>query len=823
MVVIKLDMNQKNQYIEQYIKNIAVQVNSQYGKELIDEDKISRAFALFKDSQDDLETEIIPEITRLVQEGIANAIKNDNYKQYILIKRVADSIGNITEDEIKKFMVKNFDSIKNDDSEMITNLVITEFSSKRKNDIEIDHNIPLLIQTILNSEDTKILLSDILSNTSTIGEHNNYVVDGTLLAHNITRNDYTIEFISKYLIIHQQAFDLPLLYQSIREANICEMDENQLEQFYSNLLISSIAKRFSIENIDSIESKKQIYDFVYQNYIENGYCFQGLNGKYKESTIQNGLSSKYSRQNTSTLEEIDKIFEKHGLDKIFYSKLSETKLAPYFYMTDSMSIAYHYSYHNPEWFSYFVASGNDMPDSEYDKTAYYRKDYVACKNNLTKLCKQYNLSKEETQFVIDNYDNFWNDIVSEKDYGSVAFVHRKLINRNNVNFNINELEQQNITEIVSKLLKSNYTIDVQFIDIPPEHIDVIDVPLLTSFYDKSKIDSSSKRKYIKLENGEKYYYDILIHADAVGFDCISIINDEHSTMETKNSAYNIPIDIIKCSKDLNKDSILENGNTSFQNLEMMIAVNGVANSEVGKKIIEKARSDYSPEYMKNYYYHLSQMFCDIASDNNYSIQDRASVLIRMAKDIYPKAYLMEKTGKYPQFINEDKKVNSYLDYQQRLMLKDIEKMRNGENGNVEIIERFTSVFKDKLEGKIDKNFTPEFENQIFKMRDNISSRIEKQPKSIQQTPQESRKQKSFAQRSQSEIQVHNQIKEKNQAIKQQKEQQRQMNKPKVKTLTQSPNASSTGSKGFANVIILSLIVIFGCGALFMVMYMLIKG
>ena len=51
-----------------------------------------------------------------------------------------------------------------------------------------------------------------------------------------------------------------------------------------------------------------------------------------------------------------------------------------------------------------------------------------------------------------------------------------------------------------------------------------------------------------------------------------------------------------------------------------------------------------------------------------------------------------------------------------------------------------------------------------------------------------------------------------------------MNKPKVKTLTQSSsNGSSTGSKGLANVITLSLIVSFVCGALFMIVYMFIKG
>lgn len=85
--------------------------------------------------------------------------------------------------------------------------------------------------------------------------------------------------------------------------------------------------------------------------------------------------------------------------------------------------------------------------------------------------------------------------------------------------------------------------------------------------------------------------------------------------------------------------------------------------------------------------------------------------------------------------------------------------------------------------------------------------------------------KSFNQRSQSEIQVHEQIKQKNQAIKQQKAQQHQLNKPKVKTLTQSSsnNGGSSSNKGFTNVVILSLIVSFVCGALFMIVYMLIKG
>ena len=91
---------------------------------------------------------------------------------------------------------------------------------------------------------------------------------------------------------------------------------------------------------------------------------------------------------------------------------------------------------------------------------------------------------------------------------------------------------------------------------------------------------------------------------------------------------------------------------------------------------------------------------------------------------------------------------------------------------------------------------------------------------VNDTPKKS---ESFSQRSKSEIQVHQQIKEKNQAIKQQKAQKQQLNKPKVKTLS-APSSQGNGSssnKGYTNIILLSLIVSFVCGALFMVVYMII--
>lgn len=90
---------------------------------------------------------------------------------------------------------------------------------------------------------------------------------------------------------------------------------------------------------------------------------------------------------------------------------------------------------------------------------------------------------------------------------------------------------------------------------------------------------------------------------------------------------------------------------------------------------------------------------------------------------------------------------------------------------------------------------------------------------ISTTAQETKK--SFDQRNESEIQIANQIKQKNMAIKQQKEQQRKLEKPKVKTLTK-PTTGSSPSSGFVDTLILTLITGFVAGAIFMIVYSILK-
>ena len=105
----------------------------------------------------------------------------------------------------------------------------------------------------------------------------------------------------------------------------------------------------------------------------------------------------------------------------------------------------------------------------------------------------------------------------------------------------------------------------------------------------------------------------------------------------------------------------------------------------------------------------------------------------------------------------------------------------------------------------------------------IENDKKKDKNEMQAQPQQTNKQESFAHRSQSEIKIAQQIKQKNIIIKQQKEQQKSMEKLKAKILTKSSksgNASSSG--GFANILTLTLITGFIAGAIFMIVYNILK-
>src|SRR5574344_158459 len=122
-----MTMEEKNQYIEQYINNISLQVNNQYGKELIDKDKIDRALTIFKDSSDDLETEIIPKINQLAQQIIDTFIEFQRQLEEIMRKRQEEQLSELATLELNTEKDGIYLS-----QQQVDLLMITELKSKEE-------------------------------------------------------------------------------------------------------------------------------------------------------------------------------------------------------------------------------------------------------------------------------------------------------------------------------------------------------------------------------------------------------------------------------------------------------------------------------------------------------------------------------------------------------------------------------------------------------------------------------------------------------------------------------------------------------------------
>ena len=649
------------------------------------------------------------------RDKLQEIIKN-NPKGITIIMEVINAIGDIPEEKVNDYLLEIETDISAITSEELVSRTIDRFKEYRKTDIEVNHNLPKVIEEVLNSKEVEEILSKVLSNVETLCEHSLLILDGTPLGVNIYITRLIVGFLTDYIVVHQGAYDMEEVYQNLQSKDLNKMTESEINTFFAQIIAKSTEKKLGV-SAETEEGKKQIAEYVYKNFIENGYCYQGTNSAFRQSVEENGLTPAYSKTTDQDLVIVAEIFRKHGVDKIFYSKLSETKVSPYYYTTDGMDAAYHYSYHNPEYFAYFVASGNYMPDQKYNRGAYYLRDYEGCRNNVETLCKKYHLSEEESQTVLKTFERLANTFINDNP-NTVTLVSRKLLNKNKIPFDFSSISSRSIESIIGEITQTREgsTGTKQNISIPANQIDVISVPTLAKFYDKEKVEAADKRKYIVLDDGTKYYYDILIHADKVNYDCISISEGPPTlyTLTSRDSRHKGEgtINVITCPSNLAADDILSNGNQSFQSLQMMIAVNGKANSQKGQELIEIARQNYSPEYMSNYYYHLCGICCDIAADKSVDKMTRCQAMLRMAKDFYPKAELMRVTGEYPEFVSEENHLYEYLSYYDHLQVKTVEHIKNGsiKEDDDSSLDYLASEYTKKIEGKINKEFTEEFMN-----------------------------------------------------------------------------------------------------------------
>lgn len=701
-------MNQKNKMIEDYITNIANQVNSKYNG-LIDDDKISRAIKMFSNSNEDFETEIIPKINKLVQEII------DNYLEFK--RQIEEMIKSREVEQFDELAILDLNTDKNGvflSQQQIDLLMITELKSKEQ--------IKEYIETMCGQFPYKNV-EDIIEN-----------------------------------------------YESITTPEQLEQAKRTLFEKYQ----ASIIDYISNSQMSDTEKAKVKLERLGINGQELEMCLEQVSqGKINETFIYLG--------------------QKYGND--FITKLNRS-------MNDDFDNVKSVSYEEMKSLSDLISRDKSIDTIIMATGTFNNSVYPSLNGNvfdpfLTKKALQYCANHDihmryHTLFDQSRVEQLLNQGKGLKDHDQILAEMKSF-----VQISMQYIEKYNRQLSDGSMLINEVEIFNELVERNKDNKNAPYEMIWEKYFGITSEELASCFDGLKKPNGVEYMYNETTLTESPF--------KRQKVEETLNKIINANPNLIDRFGDQmhlsDEDIITKQGRDNLQETAQMIK------RIQDKKIYVDGKEKHIKTECTEHDFHFTKPFLKNVNTMQQNGQkvDLWQVKRKM-QDYISKTYTsngvnFERSTYWSLFGKND---------------------HNLVRANKSIVKENK---KRKEEGKKENPLINTMSAGLIpngKKFSNIKSLKSNKKQQKQLTQQE--KLKPFAKRSQSEIQVHQQIKQKNQMIKQQKAQKKQINKPKVKTLTQSSsNSSSTGNKGFTNVVTLSLIVSFVCGALFMIVYMLIKG
>ena len=560
-------------------------------------------------------------------------------------------------------------------------------------------NVAKMIEQTLQYGSVKKLMKDVFDANK--GEHTRFNLQAYLDG-NIVKMELIARLIADYIIIYRDNSKIEDYISYLVNNNIQNKSIEEINEINVNFHISYMRKKFPQLEDDEIFNK------IYEAYEDKGFLFQGINGTFLSNGTKIGLTGDNCSNGVDTMRKIDAIFSAHGINNIFLSKLKEIETdRKYYYITNDFRKAEHFSFHNPEYMSMLFSTGPYLEDEyKFDQLAFYMRDIDSCMSNIEKLCDRYNLSEEEKIEIIEYAKRGLNEI-SKSDYNGIIMTPKRIVPNS-----ILEIEKKDrIGSLRNKLLlllDCRRTKDYRcYVSIPPNAISSIKVLPLQEIIKNNK-DKNNTKKFISVQskdgNIEQLYYDIFIKsADKNDLDCIVLKNDiENPKLESlPTNDFPLTVDVISFSPTRLEEFDILNTNDdavqpSFQSLMMMMAVNGVYNSNEGKELLVDIRKKFTPKKMSQYYYFLSNKFLEIAKNNNYSSSIRLQIIKRILGDLMPKAIYMDRINRYPVDIRPEFLVQTqYGDWKAKFILDKIANLQTNSKSekNIEgVIDSMQDIF-----------------------------------------------------------------------------------------------------------------------------------
>lgn len=360
-------------------------------------------------------------------------------------------------------------------------------------------------KALLKNEHLLSILHNVLMNETTKNQVSNASINGESYSYNIYSLLITMDIVIKYqIIINNETYNNYFLNKLDTITNNYTSHEDLIIKGNS-LLIELVSNRLNLTTTKT-EDKKEILKYIYDKYIVNGYCFHSFPSVFKEQTEEVGLTQDIDIKELNDLKKIDYIFSNHNYKNIISRNLKE-KSRP-IYITDSPAMAYYYAFRSPEYMAELTSLSkyyNYLKD--YNKDAFYDKDYYKCKSNLASLCSHVNMTTKEETTVLKTFDRRWKALNLSESLPCIAFIKRSDLAKDslpNINEIIKSVDTIDLNILVSKITDSKYPIIRRYSDINSLYLTVITMPSYREIKNKKFITKEEPKAIPITKTREDY-------------------------------------------------------------------------------------------------------------------------------------------------------------------------------------------------------------------------------------------------------------------------------------------------------------------------------
>lgn len=366
-------------------------------------------------------------------------------------------------------------------------------------------------KALLKNEHLLSILHNVLMNETTKNQVSNASINGESYSYNRYSLLITMDIVIKYqIIINNETYNNYFLNKLDTITSNYSNHEDLIIKGNS-LLIELVSNRLNVTTTKT-EDKKQILKYIYDKYIVNGYCFHSFPSIFKEKIEEAGLTQDIDIKELNDLKKIDYIFSNHNYKNIISRNLKE-KSRP-IYITDSPAMAYYYAFRSPEYMAELTSLSkyyNYLKD--YNKDAFYDKDYYKCKSNLASLCSHVNMTTKEETTVLKTFDRRWKALNLSESLPCIAFIKRSDLAKDslpNINEIIKSVDTIELSYLVSKITDSKYPVIRKYSNISSLYLSVITMPSYREIknnefltQEKVKVALTTKKREIYREEIEE--------------------------------------------------------------------------------------------------------------------------------------------------------------------------------------------------------------------------------------------------------------------------------------------------------------------------------